>query len=201
MAELPSPQRALLHIARLLHSLGRDYALVGGLAVSIRAEVRFTRDVDVAVAVETDADAESLIYSLRDAGYEPVATVEHETNHRLATARLAGPAGIVVALMFASCGIESEIVERAEPVALEDIGFIPVARPEELLAMKVLSMTDARLQDRLDAQNLATFNPDIDLDVVRDNLRRIAARGYQRGQDLDAKLTQALAELRDDDLH
>ena len=60
MVDTPSPHLALVHIARLLDSLGRDYALVGGLAVSIRAEVRFTRDVDVAVAVDSDAEAESL---------------------------------------------------------------------------------------------------------------------------------------------
>ena len=59
MADTPSPHLALVHIAGLLNSLKRDYALVEGLAVSIRAEVRFTRDVDVAVAVDTDADAES----------------------------------------------------------------------------------------------------------------------------------------------
>ncbi len=198
MADTPSPQLALVHIAGLLTSLGRDYALVGGLAISIRAEVRFTRDVDVAVAVDTDADAESLIYSLRAAGYEPVATVEHEEHHRLATARLAGPSGVVIDLMFASCGIEAEIVERAEFVELDEVGGMRVARPEELLAMKILSMTDRRLQDRLDARNLVTFNPKLDLEAVRDHLERITARGYQRGQDLSEKLARLLAELRDE---
>ena len=35
-------------------------ALVGGLAVSARAEPRFTRDVDLAVAVVSDDEAERL---------------------------------------------------------------------------------------------------------------------------------------------
>jgi hypothetical protein len=51
--------------------------LVGGLAVSVRAEVRFTRDVDIAVAVADDAEAESLTYELRLAGYTAVASVEN----------------------------------------------------------------------------------------------------------------------------
>jgi hypothetical protein len=125
----------------------------------IRAEVRFTRDVAIAVAVDTDADVESLIYSLLAAGYEPVATVEQDEHHRLATARLAGSSGVVVDLMFASCGIEAEIVERAEIVELDDVGSMRVARPEELLAMKILSMTDRRLQDRLDARNSSPSIP------------------------------------------
>lgn len=35
-------------IVRHLQRLGRPFALVGGLAVSLRAEPRFTRDVDLA---------------------------------------------------------------------------------------------------------------------------------------------------------
>jgi hypothetical protein len=36
------------------------FDLIGGLAVSVRAEPRFTRDIDLAVAVTDDRDAESL---------------------------------------------------------------------------------------------------------------------------------------------
>jgi hypothetical protein len=43
-------------------------ALVGGLAVSVRTEPRFTRDADLAVAVTDDADAEALVMARRDDG-------------------------------------------------------------------------------------------------------------------------------------
>ena len=42
---------ALAHIASELRKRGQPFALVGGLGVSIRGEVRFTRDVDVAIRV------------------------------------------------------------------------------------------------------------------------------------------------------
>jgi hypothetical protein len=45
MTDVSAPERALRDIVRELSSGGRAFALVGGLAVSIRAEVRFTRDV------------------------------------------------------------------------------------------------------------------------------------------------------------
>jgi hypothetical protein len=53
--------------------------------LSVRAEVRFTRDVDIAVAVGDDAEAEALVHGLGARGYGAVATVEHETRsgHRL----------------------------------------------------------------------------------------------------------------------
>lgn len=47
-------QTALAEIADLLDQKGFAWAVIGGLAVSVRAEPRFTRDVDLAVAVESD---------------------------------------------------------------------------------------------------------------------------------------------------
>jgi len=165
---------------------------VGGLAVSVRAEVRFTRDVDLAVVVSDDADAEALIRSLRDDGFEPIATVEHEVRRRLSTVRLIHR-GVKVDLLFASSGIEDEIVNAAIEVEVLDAGSIPVARAEDLLAMKVLSMTDRRLQDRIDAEKLLRFRTEMKLDEVRDRLRLITTRGYNREQDLDAKLDTLVA--------
>ena len=164
-------------------------------AVSVRAEVRFTRDVDIAVAVADDAEAESLTYELRLAGYTAVASVEHETRHRLSTVRLMSPSGVKVDLMFASSGIEAEIVDRATQIDFEGAGSVPVANAEELLAMKVLSMTDARLQDRIDAKHLLQFTPGLDISRVREHLARITDRGYAREQDLDAKLAVVLHDV------
>lgn len=53
-------------------------ALVGGLAVSVRTEPRFTRDVDLAVAVSDDREAEAVVRHLIDASYRVLAVVEQE---------------------------------------------------------------------------------------------------------------------------
>lgn len=192
MIELSAPERALARIASSLVARKRGFALVGGLAVSLRAEVRFTRDVDVAVSVSDDVDAEGLLHDLASDGFRPIATVEHESVGRLSTVRLGSPEGVVVDLLFASCGIEAEITARALDVELPQMGALPVARAEELLAMKVLSMRDARLQDRLDALRLIEL-ASADLDVVRANLVLIEQRSYHRGQDLRKKLEELLA--------
>lgn len=194
MAE-PAPEQALAAICKELVDRGRRFALVGGLAVSVRAEVRFTRDVDLVVLVEDDSEAESLIYELRSAGYSAIASVEHDTRHRLSTVRLMSPLGVKVDLLFASSGIERQIVDRATPVDFGAAGAVPVANAEELLAMKVLSMTDTRLQDRIDAQRLLQFAPELDLSIVRDHLARITERGYAREQDLEAKLAAVLRDV------
>jgi hypothetical protein len=51
----------LAEILSRLQEQAAQTALLGGLAVSAWAEPRFTRDVDLAVAVHTDAEAERLI--------------------------------------------------------------------------------------------------------------------------------------------
>ena len=188
------PLVALKEIAVELSRLQRTFALVGGLAVSVRGEVRFTRDVDLAVRVRDDAETEALVRELRAEGYGVVAVVEHDEAKRLATVRLRSPSNVTVDLLTASSGIEPEIIAQAGPVSIEGVGTLPVAQAEELLAMKVLSMEERRLQDRIDAIKLLEVNRDIDLLRVRADLELIERRGFHRKQDLASKLQQLLAQ-------
>jgi nucleotidyltransferase AbiEii toxin of type IV toxin-antitoxin system len=190
------PGAALGRIASELERLGRPFAVVGGFGVSLRAEVRFTRDVDIAVQARDDDDVEKLVLELRARRYDVIALVEHDEAKRLATVRLRDSSGITVDLLTASSGIEAEIVDRATAIAIEGIGAVPVAQAEELLAMKVLSMDARRLQDRIDAVRLLEVNRSLDVERARDDLRLIDARGFGRRQDLMAKLDDVLASVR-----
>ena len=61
---------AVLRAAALdLAGLRLRWAVVGGLAVSARTEPRFTRDVDLVIAVADDRGAEQAIHSLQRRGY------------------------------------------------------------------------------------------------------------------------------------
>ncbi len=192
----PRPEDALAHAARELRRQARRFALVNGIAVSLRAEERFTRDVDLAISVSSDAEFEALIYALTGAGYRALTTLEHETTGRLATVRTMSPSGFVVDLLAASCGIEHEIVEAATDVEMEVAGRVPVARSEDLLAMKLLSSRVGRERDWQDARSLVQTNPELDLDLVRARLGLITTRGYARKEDLAAKLEKLLVEVR-----
>lgn len=67
--------------------LGRHFALIGGLAVSARAEPGMTRDIDLAVAVTSDSDAEELVRAIRSKEYGLIGTLEQTATGRLASAR------------------------------------------------------------------------------------------------------------------
>ena len=65
-----------------LQALGLHYALIGGFAVSIRTEPRFTRDIDLVVAVDDDDGAESVIRALSEKGYSTLALIEQEIHNQ-----------------------------------------------------------------------------------------------------------------------
>ena len=169
-------------------------ALVGGLAVSARTEPRFTRDADLAVAVASDAEAERLIHTLRSLGYRVDAIVEQEAVGRLATVRLTRshtPQTPVVDLLFASSGIEREVVAAAEGIELLPNLSIGVATTGHLIALKVLSRDDiTRPQDLMDLRALLKVASATELARARESLVLISARGYHRGRDLEQELNQ-----------
>lgn len=186
---------SLRQIHRQLGSAGAEFALVGGLAVSVRTEPRFTRDADIAVRVANDPEAESLIRSLHD--YVVVALVEQEAAGRLATVRLT-PANILdapfVDLLFASSGIEHEVVTDAESIELLPSLTMPVARIGHLVALKVLSRDDIRRpQDFVDLRALLRVATEDELARARQALRLIGDRGYHRGKQLLAEFQQLFA--------
>jgi len=84
-------EAALRHIVSDLDALGVRWAIVGGLAVSARAEPRTTRDVDVAVAVTCDEEAEAVVHALQGRGYLVRSVVEHAGRKRLATRNSCAP--------------------------------------------------------------------------------------------------------------
>jgi hypothetical protein len=168
-----------------LQELHVPIALIGGLAVSAWGEPRYTRDVDLAVGVATDDIAEELIHQLRARGYELVTVIEQTKIGRLATARLrrAVDREVVIDLLFASSGIEPELARDATLV-----DGVPVARVGHLIALKVLSESEKRLQDRIDIQELAKVATDDDWKTADVMVRLIKARGFHRGRALVTRL-------------
>jgi hypothetical protein len=185
-------EKVLGDAAAALDAGGRRYALIGGLAVSARTEPRFTRDVDWAVAVHNDAEAESVVHGLVAAGYAILMTVEQDETHRLATVRLLPPGepstGVVADLLFASSGIEPELVNAADALELLPGLVVPVAKVGHLIALKVLSAVLSRPQDVADLRALAAVADAADLDLAKQALVLIEARGFARGKRLMAEL-------------
>lgn len=178
-------------LARL--PVGSPIALVGGLAVSVRAEPRFTRDIDLVVAVATDAEAEAFVHGLLKAGFTTEAVLENTRHSRLATIRLRKTRrSPVLDLLFASCGIEAEVVRDATPMTV--LGEqVAVARTGHLIAMKLVARDDKRRpQDAVDLRALSEVADRGEWERAASAVELILERGFARDRDLRA----ALAEWR-----
>jgi hypothetical protein len=119
--------------------------------------------------------------------------VEHEATGRLATARLTSPVddGIVVDLLLASSGIEPEVVAQADRIKVLHGLVAPVAATGHLITLKLLARDDrTRPQDLVDLRALLAVAGPADLDLVRASAMLVKARGYDRGRDLVASLSE-----------
>lgn len=193
MTEFAGSTRLLsvLHrTAEALDGLRQPWALVGGLAVSVRSEPRFTRDIDVAAAVTDDASAEALVSSMVARGFQLRLSLEHEALGRLATVRLSPPGepeeGVVVDLLFASSGIESEICREADHLVLAPGLTVPVAQAGHLVAMKLLALAPDRPQDAIDLRAL--------VDILTESDRARARAAAARIEEVGANRSKALRE-------
>jgi predicted nucleotidyltransferase len=197
-----SLEAALRRIASDLDARGRRWALIGGLAVSARAEPRTTRDVDIVVEVSSDSDAESLVLDLQVSGFRVIAAIEQDSAHRLATTRLVAQGGtsrgVVVDLLFASSGIEAEVARGADSIEVLSGLTIPVARIGHLMALKLLARDDRRRpQDLDDLRSLLRESTAADLADAREALCAIEARGYHRERRLSESFEAFLRDERE----
>lgn len=184
-----------------LSALGLRWAAIGGLAVAARAEPRTTRDLDVAIAVAGDREAEKIIVALRGRGYREVSTgavMEQKDIGRLATVRFLVPEdeaaedeedGLIVDLMFASSGVEPEIVAASERMMVMQELVVPIVRTGHLFALKVLA---GRPKDLQDCQFLWRRMGPTDLQEARETLELINQRGFHRGKNLEAEFARVL---------
>ena len=181
----------------LLKQEGVEGCLVGGLAVSVYCDPRFTRDVDLAIAVDNDERAELLMQSLVKRGFQIAAVVEQEAVERLAMTRLLNADGISIDLLVASSGVEAEVVKDAQRLEVIKGTVLPVARIGHLIALKLLSVAPGRETDLQDLRHLADI---ADADEWARSTRAvelIEERGYARGRNLSADLKALRKRGRD----
>jgi len=169
------------------------WALVGGLAVSARTVPRFTKDLDFAVAVASDAEADGVVHGLQSRGYQPLEIHEQDYVKRLSGVRLVHQASdVAVDLLFASSGIEGEVVASADRLEVLPGLTAPVATTAHLIALKILA---GRNQDLTDLGYLIPAASSEGLDAARNAVKLIQARGFNRGQDVVADLESLIADI------
>lgn len=123
--------------------------------MSIRTTERLTKDIDFVIAVTDDREAEEFVMSLSRSGYYVDTVLQQEAVDRFSAVRLLsrGESEMFFDLLFASSGIEREVVATAEKAEIFPGMVGPVATIPSLIALKVLSANMGnRLQDIIDSK-------------------------------------------------
>jgi hypothetical protein len=169
---------ALVDVTELLKARQFPYAVIGGLAVSLRGEPRVTADVDLVLGITIDA-AIDLIPSLKGTSLEPLFSGVEEVVQRAFILPLRHrPSGVNVDLAIGLSGFERQALARAE--AMNIAGHdVMVATAEDLLIMKLIA---GRPRDQQDIEGI------------------IAAQGRRLDWDYCHQTAQALGTAIDQDL-
>lgn len=174
-----------------LKLLGVKFCLVGGMAITARSYERTTKDVDFAVSVISEVEAEECVRALATNGFEVNTILENKTHNVLSTVRLKyinGPE-FFIDLLFSACGIEKEIVSQSSELELLPKVFVPVASVASLIVMKLVSFdVEKRPVDIADLHALLKVASDEDIRKVRELATLIVKRNFHRGRDLIAEL-------------
>jgi len=163
----------------------RGNAIVVGCGLRVRAR-RGTRGVgaDRGAFRADDASVERLIREAAGRGYRAFSLLEHDVAKRVATVRLRSENGILD-LLFASSGIEFEIVRDAEDMEVLPGVRVKVSRVPHLMALKLLARDDrTRPQDLADLVRLKAVATVADCERLRELVVLIEQRGYHRNRPL-----------------
>ncbi len=152
----PALWPTLADAAQVLETRGIRFALIGGLAVSLRGQPRMTVDVDLVILADVD-QALRLAQELSSTPFEPLFPGVEEVVARSFILPLRHRAtGIRVDVAIGMSGFEQQAVSRATKVTIGDVR-VPVVVVEDLLVMKALA---GRPQDEQDIRGLVAAQRD-----------------------------------------
>ena len=147
---MPEMDDALVELSSWLSENGIGHMVIGGFAVTIWGEPRFTRDLDVTVSVPADKIGEivdRICVRFRSLSGDPLKFV---TETRVLPIMVEATP---VDLIFAALPYEEDAIARARPIHLKD-GSVPVCSPEDLILHKIVSQ---RPRDHEDIEGIFRY--------------------------------------------
>jgi hypothetical protein len=139
-------RRTIADIAVLLEREAVPFALIGGIAVALRGEPRFTVDVDLVIGVDVDR-ALALLDSALGSPFLPLfGGVEEIVRSAFILPLRHRDTGVKVDLALGLTGFELELLRRAQTMDVGGVSF-PVATAEDLLLLKIIAERPRDIDD------------------------------------------------------
>lgn len=163
-------QAALRDLISWLRASATPGVIIGGVAVSLLAKPRITKDMDTLVLL-SEEKWENFLAQGAEHGFRPriqdalqfafqsrVLLVEHHA------------AGVTVDISFGALPFEEEAVARA--ISVRALGVdVPLPTPEDLIVMKAIA---ARPGDMADIDTVLAMHPEVDQQRIRSCVRGLS---------------------------
>ncbi|QQS47654.1 MAG: nucleotidyl transferase AbiEii/AbiGii toxin family protein [Acidobacteriota bacterium] len=166
----PALFSCLRELVALFDDLSIRYTTVGGIALAMVSEPRFTRDIDTVIWIERE-DWEPFIQQAVNHGFEPrnKEPLDFAQQHRifLLTHR---NTGITVDISLGALPFEEEMINRSV-IAEKDELRLKVPTPEDLIIMKIIA---GRPKDLVDIASILKIHTILDIKRVRYWARQFA---------------------------
>jgi hypothetical protein len=163
-------KQALVEMAAALAQFNAKYAVIGGMAAAYRSQPRFTKDLDILLAIP-QLVLPALLHELQRRGFEfDLTTVIREWNQEHMT--VLSFRGIRIDWLKPVIPAYLDILDRAteEPWFKQPIR---VASAEGLILLKLLAF---RTQDLVDIENLVAANQGtLDLEWIKTEWQSVAS--------------------------
>jgi len=182
--------KSLIKISNFFNENQKKHCLIGGLAVSLISDPRFTNDLDIAIYVKNEKEIDEIIKSLSKLNYFPKTIINQTNVNLISIVRLISKddsEDFYIDLIFNSSGIENEIINDSLVLNIDE-NDINVANLSSLLALKILSVDSERLQDIIDIQKLLKYATKDEMQKTIKLLKLIKKRGFNRQKDLISEL-------------
>ena len=151
----------VIALSEAIKECGVEFAIVGGVAVSLVGRPRFTADVD-AVLWDVDQRLSALIECLGSKGFHLRCENSMDIARRSRVILLEDERSVGIDLSMGILPFERWMIDGARWVKTERVS-IPVASPEALIVMKSIAW---RAKDLEDIREVVAANPDLDRTVV-----------------------------------
>ena len=179
-------QETLRDAVLFLDKHGIAYALIGGLAASLRGQPRVTADVDLVIGVGVE-EALSLISNLDKSEFEPLFEgIEEVVQQAFILPLRHRGTRVKLDLSLGLSGFEQQVIARAQ--VMDILGeSICLASAEDLLVMKLLA---GRPRDNQDAEGIALVQGEqLDWDYCRETAKQL-------GEAVDQDLVGSVGKLK-----
>jgi hypothetical protein len=149
---------------RLLSHFGYQGVIIGGIAVGLLSQTRFTEDLDAMVLLSLDDIPQFIAAAQKVEIIARISQIEEFAKHNRVLLLRHAPSQTNIDISLGALPFEQEVVQRSIVHVIDDTLTIRLPTPEDLIIMKAVAH---RPKDLLDIQEIIQSNPDLDRERIQ----------------------------------